>query len=175
MNIFYLDKDPKKCAEHHCDQHCVKMIIEYAQIMSTAHRVLDGEEYYRINKSNHKVRAWKLNDKREETLYQAGFYHHPCVIWTEESVENYNYLYNLFCALCDEFKKRYGKTHLTDIKLREILRHPPQNIPKTKFTTPALAMPDYCKMKTAIASYRNFYKKEKIKFAKWKNGEPDWL
>ena len=42
MNIFYLDTSPKTCAEMHCDKHVVKMIIEYAQLMSTAHRLLDG-------------------------------------------------------------------------------------------------------------------------------------
>ena len=42
MNIFYLDKDPKTCAQYHCDKHVVKMILEYAQLLSTAHRVLDG-------------------------------------------------------------------------------------------------------------------------------------
>jgi hypothetical protein len=46
MNIFYLDRHPKTCAEMHLDKHVVKMIIEYAQLMSTAHRVLDGEEYF---------------------------------------------------------------------------------------------------------------------------------
>lgn len=176
MNIFYLDKDPKKCAEYHCDQHCVKMIIEYAQIMSTTHRVLDGQEYYKKNKSNHKVRAWRLNDLREKTLYQAGFYHHPCVIWTEESLENYNYLYQLFCALCDEFQRRYGKKHLTDIKLRHILKTPPQNIESKGFTKPALAMPDECKKNDAIEAYKEFYRINKIKFAKWEHGQkPNWI
>ena len=42
MNIFYLDKAPVKAAEYHIDRHVVKMIQEYAQIMSTAHRMLDG-------------------------------------------------------------------------------------------------------------------------------------
>jgi hypothetical protein len=32
MNIFYLDEDPKICAQYHCDKHVVKMIIEYAQL-----------------------------------------------------------------------------------------------------------------------------------------------
>ena len=45
MNLFYLSKDPTECATLHCDKHVVKMIIEYAQLMSTAHRMLDGEEY----------------------------------------------------------------------------------------------------------------------------------
>ena len=44
MNIFYLHKDPDICAEYHCDKHVLKMIIEYAQLLSTAHRMLDGEE-----------------------------------------------------------------------------------------------------------------------------------
>ena len=45
MNIFYLDRDPKIAAEMHCDKHVVKMILESAQMMSTAHRVLDGDTY----------------------------------------------------------------------------------------------------------------------------------
>lgn len=44
MNIFYLDPNPTKCARYHADKHCVKMVLEYAQLLSTAHRVLDGVE-----------------------------------------------------------------------------------------------------------------------------------
>ena len=44
MNIFYLNKDPKIAAMEHNDKHCVKMILEYAQMLSTAHRELDGDE-----------------------------------------------------------------------------------------------------------------------------------
>ena len=36
MNIFHLDKNPKICAEYHCDRHVVKMILETAQMLSTA-------------------------------------------------------------------------------------------------------------------------------------------
>ena len=42
MNIFYLDNHTHRCAKQHCDKHVVKMIIEYAQLLSTAHRVIDG-------------------------------------------------------------------------------------------------------------------------------------
>ena len=45
MNLFYLHNDPVKSAEMHCDKHVVKMIIEYAQMLSTAHRMLDGKQY----------------------------------------------------------------------------------------------------------------------------------
>ena len=58
MNIFFLDDDPKMCAQAHCDKHVVKMILEYAQIMSTAHRVLNSpsdltESMYKITHENH--------------------------------------------------------------------------------------------------------------------------
>ena len=43
MNIFYLDTRPKEAAMMHCDKHCVKMILETAQLLSTAHRELDGD------------------------------------------------------------------------------------------------------------------------------------
>ena len=43
MNIFMLDENPQTNVEMHCDKHVVKMVIEYAQLMSTAHRVLDGK------------------------------------------------------------------------------------------------------------------------------------
>ena len=60
MNIFYLDEDPRICAEMHCDKHCVKMILETAQLLCTAHRVLDGDEY---------------SDK--VGLYKTAFQNHP--------------------------------------------------------------------------------------------------
>jgi len=44
MNIFYLDKDPVIAAQMSADKHCVKMILESAQMLSTAHRVLDGDD-----------------------------------------------------------------------------------------------------------------------------------
>lgn len=43
MNIFYLDTDPTKAAQYMTDRHVVKMILESAQLLSTAHRVLDGQ------------------------------------------------------------------------------------------------------------------------------------
>jgi len=36
MNIFYLDQDVEQAAADHCDKHVVKMIIETAQLLSTA-------------------------------------------------------------------------------------------------------------------------------------------
>ena len=55
MNIFYLDKRPDNAAEMHCDKHCVKMVLEYAQMLSTAHRELDGDVPHILYKSTHKI------------------------------------------------------------------------------------------------------------------------
>ena len=41
MNIFVLDKDPRGRFML-CDKHVPKMIVESAQMLSTAHRLLDN-------------------------------------------------------------------------------------------------------------------------------------
>ena len=72
MNIFYLDNHTHRCAKQHCDKHVVKMIIEYAQLLSTAHRVIDGIEYTDLSKNGRKIKRWKMvkNSNMEETLYK---------------------------------------------------------------------------------------------------------
>ena len=56
MNIFLLNENPLLCAEQHCDKHVVKMVIEYAQLMSTAHRYLDGELYGELTDKGRKIK-----------------------------------------------------------------------------------------------------------------------
>jgi len=47
MNIFYLHSDPKVAASYFYDKHKVKMILECAQMLCTAHIALgnDGVQY----------------------------------------------------------------------------------------------------------------------------------
>ena len=49
MNLFILNKDPIIAAQQQCDKHVVKMPLESGQMLSTAHRLLDGDEYFEIN------------------------------------------------------------------------------------------------------------------------------
>ena len=51
MNIFVLHEDPAVAATMLCDKHVPKMIIESAQMLSTAHRLLDGNPERRLSKS----------------------------------------------------------------------------------------------------------------------------
>lgn len=176
MNIFYLSNNASECAKMHCDKHTVKMIIEYAQLMSTAHRILDGQQYTEIQ-NGRRIKRWRLESNRHESvLYKASHINHPSAIWTRSSHSNYKWLYELWRSLCEEYTHRYGKTHLTYQKLHVLLKLAPTNIPYIGFTEPPPAMPEYCKLNDVIESYRNYYIKEKKSFAAWtKRDIPQWF
>ena len=178
MNIFYLDKHYKTCAKQHVDKHVVKMIVEYAQLLSTAHRVLDGEEYEGRTANNRRIRRFKMaNSNIEYTLYIASDINDPSAIWVRESSQHYWWLYLLFRELCMEYTHRYGKIHSTESKLGEILQIKPKNIKDNGFVEPPQAMPDYCKIPgDSIKAYQKYYVEEKIGFAKWtKRDIPNWF
>lgn len=163
MNIFYLHEDPVIAAKMQTNKHVVKMILESAQLLSTAHRVLDGEHYI-DSSSGRKIQRWRLPEEKENILYKATHFNHPCALWTMESIENYKWLYKHFLALSEEYNLRYNKQHKSWVELREILSFTPVNIPLRKFTTPALAMPEeYVRGRNAVDAYRAYYEAEKLK------------
>ena len=180
MNIFALDECPVKSAEMACDKHCVKMILESAQLLCSVHRVLDGTEYYDKTANGRKIKRWRHPDpKLEKVLYKAGWIKHPSTMWLMESAFNYNWLYRHMMALNEEFKKRYsGKDHLAITKLKDALRNPPKNAPLNKKPTlPTPAMTEECKVPgDTVKSYRNYYVMKKQRFATWKSPSkmPDW-
>ena len=180
MNLFILDKDPVKAAQLQCDKHVVKMIVESAQMLSTAHRMLDGKETRRPSKSGKTmVKYWVLPDAREDTFYKAVHMYHPCTIWTMQSNNNYNWHYIHFVALCDEYKYRYGKTHATDTLLRDDLAKLPKNIPVGYLTQQPLAMKSNpeCMFEDVVKSYRAFYQTKQDRFKMvWTGREtPEWF
>ena len=154
MNIFYLDRDPEIAAQMMCDKHVVKMILESAQMLCTAHRVLDGEEY-----------ANKMG------LYKMAHKNHPSTIWVRSSFYNYRWLFKHYDALMEEYTYRYGKTHATS-RLRDALLRPPKNISLSDAGgDPPQCMPDYCKGEDTVLAYQNYYILEKSGFAKWTKRE----
>ena len=175
MNIFYLDHDVVKCAEMHNDKHCVKMILEYAQLLSTAHRILDGTISTGLTKTGRKKTVYALADQRDSILYSATHINHPSATWVRQSDKNYDWLFALFQALMDEYTYRYGKVHACT-KLEMHLAKVPNNIPQKPFTEPTPAMPDEVKVVgNSIASYRNYYIKNKTHLANWKKRPiPEW-
>lgn len=181
MNIFILDKDPIVAAQLQCDKHVVKMIVESAQMLSTAHRMLDGTIQIAPSKSGKRmVKHYRLFDDvhLDETLYKAVHYKHPCTVWTMESDLNYDWHWIHFKALCDEYTYRYGKVHSSE-RLLQPLRIRPKNIPKGKLTPFKLAMkanPE-CMLENAVLSYRAFYqtKQDRFKMVWTKRSKPGWF
>lgn len=182
MNIFILSNDPVEAAQLQCDKHVVKMIVESAQMLSTAHRMLDGEVTLKPSKSGRRmVKHYELLDDMEAdlTYYKAVHYNHPCTVWTMESSENYRWHWEHFKALGEEYKYRYGKDHATIQKLLNPLWTLPKNIPIGPLTPFRLAMQSNpeCMFDDPVKSYRAFYKTKQDRFKMvWTNRNvPEWF
>jgi hypothetical protein len=91
MNIFVTDRDPVISAKNLDDKRVIKMILESAQMLSTAMTVtgIGGAPYKKTHMN------------------------HPCTIWARESKQNFQWLLDHMIALCDEYEARYGKIHKT--------------------------------------------------------------
>jgi hypothetical protein len=153
------------------------MILEYAQLLSTAHRVLDGNEYIDAS-SGRRIKRWRLgNESMENMLYKASHINHPSAIWVRQSNNNYNWLMCLFQSLLTEYTHRYGRTHAVVNRCWQELRNPPKNLKgKTGFREPPQAMPiEYKVVGDSISAYQKYYIGGKAKLAKWTNrATPDW-
>lgn len=178
MNIFYVHPDPFIAGRQMVDKHVVKMILETAQLLSTAHRILDGEEYVGQSQSGRKARRWRLPDERENILYSATHINHPSAVWCRESKANYEWLFEHFVGLLQEYNYRYEKTHkCADATFVYALANAPKNIKLAPFTDPTPAMLDEYKVgNDSLASYRNYYKHGKVHLHKYTKREvPEWL
>jgi len=158
------------------DKHVVKMILETAQLLSTAHRLLDGTESIDTS-SGRKKRAYTLPDDRDTILYSATHINHPSAVWARQAVENYNWLVDHLFALGTEYTYRYGKQHLTITKLGVPIASPPLNLKEWDMTPMPSCMDEQYKIgEDPIANYRNYYKYGKASMHSWKKREvPVWI
>ena len=177
VNIFYLDSDTTKCAEYHVDKHVVKMILEYCQLLSTAHRLTDGLEEPGFSKTGRNVKRWRLSGDIDSRIYQATHVNHPSAIWARSSKQNYLWLADLLNKLTKEYTRRYGKVHKCESDgLVKLLQEPPEGISDGVFTQPTPAMPDEYVTNDSISSYRIYYMKDKNRLASWKTRSvPEWF
>lgn len=171
--------DPVEAAQMLCDKH-MKMVVESAQMLSTVHRVLDGDLGTRTSKSGKRMKKHWYHPILQDVLYDNVHEKHPSTVWTSESLSNYIWHYNHFIALCDEYTYRYGRTHACDTRFRNVFSTPPKNIPNIGLTTPRLAMesePECKALGDPILAYRAFYQTKQTRFKMlWKNREiPDWF
>ena len=176
MNIFMLDTCPRKAAQAHIDRHVVKMLIEYAQILSAVHHLWDDP-------NDIPVEIYKLTHKN-----------HPSVKWASKSRAEYIWLRELWTELHIEYIYRYGAgkadpRHASVKKLFAPLYFPPSKMPGVPLATatPYMAKefqavgPDL-KHIDPVEAYREYYRTTKQfdakgnPMAKWtKRGKPEWF
>jgi len=135
MNIFYLDADPAEAARMQCDRHVVKMILETAQLLSTAHAELDGES----------------------PAYKPTHKNHPSAVWVRSSTTAYRWAWQHLRALGREYENRYGKTHKTIREHLDTLERYPEALAYAPFTPPPQCMPDEYKRDDTTLAYQLYY------------------
>ena len=148
MNIFYLHKDPEKAARYQYNKHVVKMLLESAQILCTVHHKYMGDD--------------------ADVPYKATHRNHPSTLWAGETANNYAWLYDHFVALSEEYKKRYGREHLSYTKCKNKVNFLPGGMLEVGLTDMPQCMPDEYKDKCSIQAYWNYYINDKKKIANLK-------
>ena len=158
MNIFFLDKDPQFAAQSLCDKHVPKMLLESAQMLSTA--------------------VQKYTDRIEE-LYKPAYPNHPMTKWVGSTFSNFQWTLENAVFISHEYCKRFNKLHKSSRILNAIYDNQYyKEIPDEQFTPPPQCMPDQYKLRSDlyVKAYRKYYQGEKEYFAKWERGvsAPDW-
>jgi len=102
MNIFALHPDPKIAASMHCDQHLHKMILEYAQMLSTY-------AYYTLTELELASLAGYI--------YKPSYKNHPCNVWLRvHNREAVAWLVDLALEL-DSIRRSLGATEHSSIQV----------------------------------------------------------
>lgn len=174
MNIFILDEDPVIAASYHCDQHLQKMILESAQMLSTALHHL-AEKHGPLTPL--------------EGIYKPAYQSHPCTQWCHESYANFMWVVDLVYSLQAQLPKIHKAKQVVRI-CEKYARDMKNLFPQLSLTPFALAMPDEIKYNdtkfpTAVTKYHEWYK---YKALEWRiNGRfmsytqygqrpiPEWL
>jgi hypothetical protein len=171
MNLFFLDIDPQKCAEYHCDKHVIKMLLEIVQMLYTAHHL-------------GKIAELPIDH------YKIAHTNHPTAVWIRTCKANYTYASQVGMFLAKEYTFRYNKIHScekhiiwlnenlpkfnTNFKINFNLKVNCKQFEELGMTPVPLAMPDDSKRNDPIKSYREYYMLHKVHFAKWKKRESPW-
>ena len=164
MNIFAVNEDPRLAALQLPDKLVPKMIVESAQMLSTAHRVLDGDA-----------------GADAKGLYKKAYENHPSCIWVRQDAMNYWWLWMHALTLCAEYRWRFtdgiggvdtsSNSHKTETVINA-LQELPLNIPTEKDSSwevladLPLCMPDQYKQSNnhqiyTTESYQQFVTQDK--------------
>lgn len=150
MNVFFTNECPIQSANEHVRVHQVKMIVEYAQLLSSAHHELDG-------------------DNAMAGIYKKTHVNHPSAVWVRKSYDHYVWVWECAKQLCALYTARTGKVHKTEAIL-DLLAAAPNNIPEHGFVNPPVAAPDEFKAMAVFGGVCKAYQKYLCaKFAEWQS------
>lgn len=105
MNLFYLSESPEECASFHCDKHVVKQPVEEFQMLVSA-------------LLRHGADSQSLPKTKAGSPPRGGYPHHPVTKWHGDSYFNFMKGADFGLALCQEYTKRYKKTHFCEAGIK---------------------------------------------------------
>jgi len=163
MNIFFLHKDPQWAANALCDKHVPKMLLESAQMLSTA------------------VRRHKTEFENYDKIYKSAYPNHPMTKWVGDTRTNFRWALENAVFISLEYSKRFKKIHKSSEVINNIydakyIEDIPTQMHPDYITTPPQCMPDEYKDNDYVTAYRKYYQGAKAYFAKWQRGvdAPEW-
>ena len=157
MNIFFLHTDPQWAANALCDKHVPKMLLESAQMLSTA------------------VQA--NAEKKFDDLYKPAYPKHPMTIWVGFNRDCFRWALENAVYINHQYEQRFNKGHKSFRVIETIYNNNYiDDISNGFFKEPPQCMPDEYKDKDYITAYRKYYQGAKAYFAKWEKGvfAPEW-
>ena len=144
MNIFFLHKHPVIAAQMQCDKHVVKMVLETAQMLSTAARA-----------------------QGHDVGYKSAYPKHPMTLWVNQSADNFRWAWLHGMSLAKEYTNRYDKIHKSQAILEQLENYATGD--ESPITEPPQCMPDQYKTDDYVTAYRDYYVGDKKRFAKYTN------
>jgi hypothetical protein len=116
----------------------------------------------------------------EQDLYKPVHQKHPCTLWAMQTRANYRYAYDLYTCMLVEYTHRYDKIHGAS-KHKNALFFGSSYVPEGEQTPHPQCFSGLDHLKTdefyPIKAYREFYKADKLKFARYSKGRsmPEWM
>jgi hypothetical protein len=98
MNIFITSNCPIESAKFLDDKRSNKMLLESAQLLCSA-----------------------INEHGGKAPYRTTHRNHPSSVWCRATRDNWDWLFQHYVALCDEYTRRSGKVHKSSLMQEELL------------------------------------------------------
>jgi hypothetical protein len=95
LNIFALSSDPNECAQALDDRRLVKMVLETAQLLSSAVQACPD----------------LLPGADPALLYRSTHLGHPVALWVRAKPAHFAWTRRLLAALLGEYSHRFGRAH----------------------------------------------------------------